>query len=206
MRSVEDTVASLTHNWGGRVVSRRPGEAVIQIGGCLMLVSEMKRTEAVSESDYPRLHCCQGRACPHGEAVFNICLEVGDVEAAVARMRDRGTRLIVPPTSLASDLGVVTCAVVSSPCDNVIHSLVNTSGFRGQFLPGFEDVTSESDGSEEVAGLTHVDHVTYVCRRGESEAILAWYRDTCGMAAFSLAGETEELGLEAGWTICIRHM
>ena len=72
-------MTNLTHNWGGRVVSRRPGEAVIQIGGCLMLVSEMKRTEAVLESDYPRLHCCHGRTCPHGEAVFNICLEVGDV-------------------------------------------------------------------------------------------------------------------------------
>ena len=197
-------MASLTSNWGGRLVSRRSGEVVVKIGGCLMLVSDKNGvSEAVTGPEYPRLKCCHGRVCPHTEAVFNIGLEVGDVEAAVSRMRGRGTRVIVPPTSLASDQGEVTWAVVSSPCDNIIHSLVNTSQYRGRFLPGFEDV-SEAESEGAVTGLSYIDHVTYVCRRGESETILAWYRDTCGMTRFSLAGETEQAGFEVAGDAALR--
>ena len=201
---MEATVASLTRNWGGRLVSRRSGEVVVKIGGCLILVSDKNRpSETVTGSEYPRLKCCHNRECPHSEAVFNIGLEVGDVKAAVSRMRGRGTRVIVPPSSLTSDLGEVTWAVVSSPCDNILHSLVNTSKYRGRFLPGFYDV-SDAESEVAVTGLTYIDHVTYVCRRGESESILAWYRDTCGMTRFSLAGETEEAGLEVAGDAALR--
>ena len=204
MTDVEKTVATLIQNWGGRLVARRSGEVVIKIGGCLMLVSDKNGlSEAVTGSEYPRLRCCHGGECPHSEAVFNIGLEVGDVEAAVSRMRRRGTRVIVQPTSVISDLGEITWAVVSSPCDNILHSLVNTSKYRGRFLHGFEDV-SDNKSEVTVTGLTFIDHVTYVCRRGESESILAWYRDTCGMTRFSLSGETEEAGLEVAGDAALR--
>ena len=43
------------------------------------------------------------------------------------------------PKTVKNVHGQVTMAVVSSPCDNVIHSLVNTSQYHGAFLPGFKD-------------------------------------------------------------------
>ena len=67
-------------------------------------------------------------------------------------------------------------AVVSSPCDNIIHSLVNTSAFSGSFLPGFTMTDDDSAGEVEEDLLADIDHVTYVCREGESLKILAFYK------------------------------
>ena len=75
--------------------------------------------------------------------------------------------------------GKVEVAVVSSPCDNVIHSLVNTSAYSGSFLPGFIMSNSSKeldDKEEEEELLCDMDHVTYVCREGESLKILAFYK------------------------------
>ena len=141
-------------------------------------------------SGYPRLRRCHGTPglCPHGDAVFNICLEVGSVEAVTARARRRGSEVLVPPTSR----GGASWAVVRSPCENILHTLVNTQHCRGPFLPGFEAAEDSGDGGGwSEAGLTHIDHVTYVVRRGQSEAILAWYRDTCGMARHASHLDTE---------------
>ena len=67
-------------------------------------------------------------------------------------------------------------SVVSSPCDNIIHSLVNTSDYSGSFLPGFTMTDDDSAGEEEEDLLADIDHVTYVCREGESLKILAFYK------------------------------
>jgi hypothetical protein len=44
-------------------------------------------------------------------------------------------------------------AVVTSPCDNVIHSLINTSRYTGLFLPGFlpskDDIEDSSSADHE---------------------------------------------------------
>ena len=67
-------------------------------------------------------------------------------------------------------------SVVSSPCDNIIHSLVNTSDYSGSFLPGYAMTDDDSAGEEEEDLLADIDHVTYVCREGESLKILAFYK------------------------------
>ena len=72
-------------------------------------------------------------------------------------------------------------AVVTSPCDNVIHSLVNTSSYTGSFLPGFRKTESNKLDKEEITKeeeeeLCDIDHVTYVCHEGESLKILAFYK------------------------------
>ena len=87
--------------------------------------------------------------------------------------------------------GKVELAVVTSPCDNVIHTLVNTSSYTGSFLPGFrksepndldkeemdkEVLNKEELDKEEGELLCDIDHVTYVCHEGESLKILAFYK------------------------------
>ena len=66
--------------------------------------------------------------------------------------------------------------MVTSPCDNVIHSLVNTSSYTGSFLPGFSMTESDELDKEERELLCDIDHVTYVCHEGESLEILAFYK------------------------------
>ncbi len=48
--------------------------------------------------------------------------------------------------------GEVDYAVVTSPCDNVIHSLVNTSRYTGLFLPGFLPI------KDDIADSSSADH------------------------------------------------
>ena len=60
-------------------------------------------------------------------------------------MENRGIRVLMSPKTVKNDHGQVTMAVVSSPCDNVIHSLVNTSQYHGAFLPGFQDASKTNE-------------------------------------------------------------
>jgi len=103
--------------------------------------------------------------------------------------------------------GKVELAVVTSPCDNVIHSLVNTSSYTGSFLPGFNKTESDELDKEERELLCDIDHVTYVCHEGESLKILAFYKETCGMERF-LVSPMEEVdrGVEIGDEVGLRLM
>ena len=119
-----------------------------------------------------------------------------------------GSEVICSPRTVSGGPeGDVDVAVVSSPCDNVIHSLVNTSGFSGGFLPGFNQVKPSSPSghfvkADNTASRGHLfnysmDHVTYVCRAGESLDVLRWYKENCGMQRFMVdAQEEEETGIE----------
>ena len=94
--------------------------------------------------------------------------------------------MVISAQSLTEpELGRVEWAVVSSPCENVLHSLVNTRHYQGVFLPGFTPITSPSPSlSQLTPGITQLDHLTYVCRAGQSKDILQWYSNTCGMETF----------------------
>ena len=56
-------------------------------------------------------------------------------------------------------------------------------------------------------GLTYLDHLTYVCRQGQSQAILDWYHNTCGMETFiinpSQGSEVIEVKGEAGLRLMV---
>ena len=43
-----------------------------------------------------------------------------------------------------------------------------------------------------MTGLTYIDHITYVCRAGESDKILDWYHNTCGMTRFKLSPSEDD--------------
>ena len=202
--SRDQMVSRLAETWGAEVVAGRELESVLRLGSTLILLSE-KQQEPLSWSpslSYPYLQCCQGKVCPHTQSVFNICLEVEDVPGTVDRMEREGSRLVMAPHSITSSLGRVDCAVVSSPCENVLHSLVNTRQYRGVFLPGFSPVTAPSLSSSLSPSLKQLDHLTYVCRAGQSQEILEWYRNTCGMQTFlinpSQASDVVDVEGEAG--------
>ena len=174
--------------YGMRVVAEREREIVLQSGSVVFLLSQAGGPAVIQESPgdcYPWLST--GRTAG-GDSVFNICLEVGDVRQCYQRMTGAGSLSISPPRVLRVEEGEVTVAVVSSPCSQVIHSLVNTSRYSGHFLPGFTRLDSERE-TEDL--ITHIDHITLVCHPGDSRHILDWYSDNCGMQPFLLSQEEE---------------
>lgn len=176
--------------YGMREVAVREREVVLQSGSVVFLLSQAGTGEGppggvLQESPadcYPWLSS-GGRP---GDSVFNICLEVGDVRETYQRMTGAGSLSISPPRDLSVEEGTVSVAVVSSPCSQVIHSLVNTTRYSGRFLPGFTSLHGEEE-TEDL--ISHIDHITLVCEPGDSRDILAWYSTTCGMQPFLLAQE-----------------
>ena len=204
MSNFNDVVKTLTQHWAGVIIAKRNFEAVIKIGSALMLVSEKHCNAVNSVSDYPYLQCCHGHECPHNDSVFNICLEVEDVAEVSSRMGENGSNIIIPTTTVTSEEGPITYAVVTSPCENVLHSLVNTKNFRGTFLPGFSKAGNDQTSRLSDAGLSYIDHITYVCQYGESNRILDWYHNTCGMTRFKITPTEDDDGVEVDGDAALR--
>ncbi len=56
-----------------------------------------------------------------------------------------------------------------------------------------------------VCPYSHIDHVTYVVRAGESQRILSWYGAACGMQRFlCTAAESREDGTVIGNDVGLR--
>ena len=190
---IEKTCKTLSNEFGFIVIASRKGEVVLRAGKTVFLLSqknEVKDLGRAKVSAYPRIDTFNS---VQNDTVFNICLEVDDVASTFTSMVSNGSTAILPPETLYSLDGNVIFALVSSPCPNVLHSLVNTSQFKGAFLPGF---INQKQDEEDNIGLTYMDHLTYVCTVGQAEKILSWYQKTCGMAKFRLKSEDEERGLE----------
>ena len=186
-------VAKLRGEYGMRMVAVREAgdniEAVMRSGSVTFLVSPASDLVVKEQGGacYPLLS--SGR--PHTDTVFNICLAVESVTAARERMVGAGARDLCGPRVIGDEEGEVEMAAVTSPCDNVIHSLVNTDHYSGVFLPGFR-AYEDTDVRAEVSDLmTSIDHVTYVCGEGDTERILAWYRECCGMERFLITEDED---------------
>ena len=96
-------VTQLTEIWGGQAHCERELETVVRLGSTLILVSEKQQGEVRRYCSpgpcYPYLQCCHGTVCKHSQAVFNICLEVGDVPGTVERMERQAEWITLGPRS-----------------------------------------------------------------------------------------------------------
>ncbi|XP_067908882.1 4-hydroxyphenylpyruvate dioxygenase-like protein [Heterodontus francisci] len=123
------------------------------------------------------------------DSACNVSFEVKDVERATLCLDRLGCRVLVPPRLVEDELGCVTYSVVRSVLGNVCHTLIDRSGYRGDFLPGFDpppcpgDWAQQQQQQQAVGGpvaITHFDHITYVCPRRQSAHIMDWYRSCFG--------------------------
>lgn len=140
---------------------------------------------------------------PHINSVFNIALEVKEVEKVVQRIGRYGGEILRPPATVEDDFGSVTYATVKSCVGNIVHTLINSSNYNGTFLPGFLPVddffiddknnTVHSENERQLQRnrqtnisnvLTHFDHVTYACPMNVSPKVMQWYQKCFGMERF----------------------
>lgn len=125
--------------------------------------------------------CCAQDEHHKIDSVFNVALEVKNVEFVTARMQKIGGKLFQPVTEVRDHAGTVQYSIVGSCCGNVVHTLLDKSQYKGSFLPTFDELKTGIVNKEPI---THIDHITYVCNPGESAKIIDWYQKCLGMKKF----------------------
>ena len=115
----------------------------------------------------------------HGDGVRDIALEVEDVDRAYKETTKRGAKGVQEPTTVQDEKGEIRRAAVATYGDT-IHSFVNRSKYRGDFLPGYR-ATGELP---KPGPLLYVDHVVGNVGLGDMNKFVAYYRDVMGFAQF----------------------
>lgn len=169
---------------GARQLAFRKGAAVFVVTERPDCGGEEHRNRRLAHSSHRDCDEASARAAnilydvrPHYsvDSACNVCFEVEDVERSSESLRARGCNLLVPPTRVRDDGGHVTYSVVKSIVGNVCHTLVDTSRYRGPFLPGFAEVGTAAE-EDTCCPVTHFDHVTYACPRNSTAEVMRWYQ------------------------------
>ncbi|NXL91983.1 HPDL protein, partial [Alectura lathami] len=161
----------------------RVRQLALRRGAAVFLLNQRLAPAGISSRDF--LYDVDPR--PALGTASNVCLEVEDVPGLCERLRGRGCSLPVPPTEVSDEGGSVTYGVVSSIVGNISHTLLDRSRYRGPFLPGFQPVQGAPSEAGDGVGITHFDHITYVCPRGGTRGALDWYQRCFGFRRFLLS-------------------
>ncbi|HEX6106500.1 MAG TPA: 4-hydroxyphenylpyruvate dioxygenase [Gemmatimonadales bacterium] len=113
----------------------------------------------------------------HGDGVRDIALWVDDAREAFRNAVQRGARPAQEPTVLRDDGGEVIQAAIHTYGDT-IHTLVERSGYRGLFLPGFRPV--EPRYRPAPTGLQYVDHIVGNVELGRMNEWVGFYERVMG--------------------------
>lgn len=84
--------------------------------------------------------CCQDQTSHVTDSVFNVALEVKDVDELTRRVEGRGGHVLREPTNLKDRHGQVRYSIVTSCFGNVVHTLIDKKNYSGEFLPGFRSL------------------------------------------------------------------
>ena len=76
----------------------------------------------------------------HGDGVYDLAMEVPDVDAGVAHARSRGARILADPYDVVDEHGTVRMATLAT-YGETRHTLVDRSRYTGLFLPGFQSAS-----------------------------------------------------------------
>ncbi|CAH2310571.1 4-hydroxyphenylpyruvate dioxygenase [Pelobates cultripes] len=165
---------------------RSPSQVALRNGGVVFMVNEnnQKTTKGSSmlyDATVP---------LPYPDTACNVSFDVEDVPGFCQRLLSERCQLLVPPTEVHDDYGLVTFCVVKSVVGNVRHTLIDRTRYGDNFLPEFQNLRSDSN--PVVPGdLTCIDHVTYACPRGSSPHIIKWYERCFGFKHFPLSKEED---------------
>lgn len=128
------------------------------------------------------------------DTVFNVAFEPVNIEKTLKVASENGAEVLHELSTISDgDVGSVQFAVIKSCLGNVIHTLIDSSQYKGVFLPGF---TSASDKDTNTSCVTHFDHITFACHEGTMKDVMGWYEQCLGMKRlFINRNEDEEEGM-----------
>jgi catechol 2,3-dioxygenase-like lactoylglutathione lyase family enzyme len=144
------------------------------------------------------------------DTVFNVTLEVKDVDETTRRVDSNGGQVLIGPTTFKDCYGYTLSSVVQTPIGNVVHTLIDKSNYNGPFLPGFNDLTTQTldivqrnclGPAEDEPLLTHLDHIAFACHQDTSLQVIDWYRKCLGFTRFELNDDEKEDGFKIESTV-----
>jgi 4-hydroxyphenylpyruvate dioxygenase len=122
----------------------------------------------------------------HSDGIYDIALEVPDVDAAYRHAVEAGARGVTEPHDLTDEHGTVRIAAVGT-YGETIHSLIDRSRYDGPFVPGFVTRAPFVDRSAAIeAGVQPkryfqaVDHVVGNVELGKMDEWVEFYRRVMG--------------------------
>ena len=154
--------------YAGLSTGRRDRESYVLAQGKIRL---LLTSPLVAGTEVGRLHD------KHGDTVRTVALWVDDARAAFRTAVDRGAEPVSEPEVLTDEHGSCVLARIATYGDTV-HALVERSGYRGPFLPGF--VAWEPDYRPAPVGLRYVDHMVGNVEEGRMDHWVGWYERVMG--------------------------
>jgi 4-hydroxyphenylpyruvate dioxygenase len=117
----------------------------------------------------------------HGDGVRDIAMSVKNVHTAYEECLKRGARGVTEPREVRDEHGVIVHAAIATYGDT-IHSLVDSSGYRGLFWPGFAERSSRIP--TDPVGIGYIDHCVGNVELGKMNEWVAFYRDVLGFSQY----------------------
>ncbi|CAG7731976.1 unnamed protein product [Allacma fusca] len=153
--------------------------------------------------------CCESSSSPHIDSVFNMAVQVQNLKVTMYRLKQLGCFILQDITNISDEYGEVNYAIVKSCCGNVVHTLIEKTGYDGWFLPEYErvDVAAKPTliDDYDLSSNSFFDHVTLVCRTGGTNDIIRWYQDAFEMKRFiTNRQDSEEEGIVIGDDVGMR--
>jgi 4-hydroxyphenylpyruvate dioxygenase len=112
----------------------------------------------------------------HGDGVKVVALAVPNAEEAYRVSVRRGARGLEEPHELSDDRGKVRVATIGAYGETV-HKFVERNGYRGAFLPGYEQVNG---GATDAGLLAGIDHVVGNVELGRLDEWVSYYERVFG--------------------------
>jgi 4-hydroxyphenylpyruvate dioxygenase len=124
----------------------------------------------------------------HGDGVKDIAFWVDDARAAWEYATNKGAKSAREPIEKSDDDGKVIIAAIETYGDT-IHTFVDRTGYKGDFLPGFQPYNSKIKTSP--VGLNFVDHFVGNQPENMMNQTADWYQDKLGFKRFWTADDKD---------------
>jgi 4-hydroxyphenylpyruvate dioxygenase len=115
----------------------------------------------------------------HGDGVFDLALEVPDVDKCIAHARAQGATVLDEPHDVSDDHGTVRLAAIAA-YGETRHTLVDRSRYSGVYLPGYVEQSSAMTPPEGGRLFQAVDHCVGNVELGHMDEWVAFYNRVMG--------------------------
>jgi len=113
----------------------------------------------------------------HGDGVYDVALEVTDVDRCIAHARGQRATILIEPHDVADEHGTVRTAAIAA-YGETRHTLVDRSRYSGPYLPGYVARMGTSGSAPQV--IQALDHVVGNVELGKMNEWVDFYHRVMG--------------------------